>query len=139
MSYRCETFRDCGTTILLSSLKVSDLYTSPCGFYRSSNVQNRMCELCTFSQIQSQIRNSIFQSVISQECLKLQTCNLLWMYTYIIATRLPTPQCTVSWFSYHFRFFINTTSTYKEVDGGEVGSHKVASFSNTQQFLGEMA
>ena len=55
MTYRCETLRDCRMTIPLSSLKVSDLYTDPCGFYRSSNEQNRMCELCTFSQIRSHI------------------------------------------------------------------------------------
>ena len=50
---RCGTFRDCRTTIHLSFLKVSHLYTILCGFYESSNKQNRMCELCTFSQIRS--------------------------------------------------------------------------------------
>ena len=51
-----ETFRDCRTTIPLSFLKVSNLYTIPCGFYGSPNEQNRMCELCTFSQIRSHIK-----------------------------------------------------------------------------------
>ena len=48
-------FQGVWTTIPLSSLKVSDLYTNPCGFYRSLNEQNRICELCTFSQIWSHI------------------------------------------------------------------------------------
>ena len=52
---RCETFRDCSTTIPVSSLKLSYLYTIPCGFYDSPNEQNWMCELCTFSQIRSHI------------------------------------------------------------------------------------
>ena len=55
MTDRCETFRICRNTIPLSSLKVSNLYTVAFGFYGSSNEQNRMCELCTFSQIQSHI------------------------------------------------------------------------------------
>ena len=56
---RCETFRDCRKTIPLSPLKVSHLYTIPYGFYGSSNDQNWMCELCTFSQIQSQMIMSL--------------------------------------------------------------------------------
>ena len=31
-------------------LYLPTLYTIPCGFYRSPNTQNRMCELCTFSK-----------------------------------------------------------------------------------------
>ena len=50
---RYETFRDCRTTIPLCFLKISILYTIHCGFYRSPNTQNQMCELCTFSQIRS--------------------------------------------------------------------------------------
>ena len=47
------------------------------------------------------------------EGLKLQACNLLWIYSYWVAIKLPTPQCTASWISCHFRLlFINTTSTY---------------------------
>ena len=34
-------------------LKVSNLYTIPCGSYGSPNVQNWMCKLCTLSQILS--------------------------------------------------------------------------------------
>ena len=52
---RCATFRDCRTIIPLSSLKVSYLYTIPFGLYESPNEQNRMCELCTFSQIRSHL------------------------------------------------------------------------------------
>ena len=56
MTDRCETFRDCRTTIPLLSLKVSNCYTIACSFYGSPNEQNRMYELCTFSQIRSHIR-----------------------------------------------------------------------------------
>ena len=52
---KCDTFRDCRTAISLSFLKVSHLHTILCGLYESPNEQNRMCELCTFSQIWSQI------------------------------------------------------------------------------------
>ena len=52
---KCDTFRDCRTTISLSFLKVSHLYTIPCGLYESPNEQNRMFELCTFSQIRSRV------------------------------------------------------------------------------------
>ena len=52
---RWETFRDCRTTFSLSLLKISTLYTIHCGFYRSPNTQNQMCEQCTFSQIWSHI------------------------------------------------------------------------------------
>ena len=57
MSERCETFRVCKTTILLSSVNILILYTIPCtcGFYGSSKEQNEMYELSVFSQIQSQL------------------------------------------------------------------------------------
>ena len=45
MFNRCETFRDCRTTIPLSSLKVSTLFSIHCGLYGSANTQNRMCEV----------------------------------------------------------------------------------------------
>ena len=41
-------------------LKVSNLYATPCGFYGSPNEQNRMCELCIFSQIWSHLSNLLF-------------------------------------------------------------------------------
>ena len=50
---RCATLRDCRTTISLSSLKVSYLYTIPYGNYESPNEQNGMRELCMFSQMRS--------------------------------------------------------------------------------------
>ena len=69
-----------------------------------------------------EIRNLIIQSVISQEGLKLHAYNLLQIYSYLIAIRLPTPQYTASCFSCHFRlFFINTTSTYIGVEDGGGG------------------
>ena len=39
----------------VSFLKISTQSTILCGSYASPNVQNRMCELCTFSQIRSQL------------------------------------------------------------------------------------
>ena len=53
MTDRCETFRDYKNTILLLSLKISNLYSIPYGLYGSSNEKNQMCELCMFSQILS--------------------------------------------------------------------------------------
>ena len=59
-----------------------------------------------------EISNSIIQSVISREGLKLHAYNLLQIYSYLIAIRLPTPQCTARCFSYcfscHFRLFLST-------------------------------
>ena len=52
---KCDTCRDCRTTIHLSLLKVSNLYVILCGYYGSPNVKNWMCELCKFSQIRSHI------------------------------------------------------------------------------------
>ena len=43
-----------------------------------------------------EIRNSIIQSVISREGLKLQAYNLLQIYSYLIAIRLSTEQSTAS-------------------------------------------
>ena len=64
MMDRCKTFTDCRTTIPLSFLKVSHLNTIPCGFYKSPHEQNRMCELCTFSQIRSHIAIIIIYNVM---------------------------------------------------------------------------
>ena len=63
----CETFRDCRTAIPLSSLKVSCLDTISCGLYESPNEQNWMCELCTFSQIQSQMVFGLILCDLAQE------------------------------------------------------------------------
>ena len=69
-----------------------------------------------------EIRNSIVQSVISPEGLKLRAYNSLQIYSYLIAIRVPTVQCTDSCFSHHFRlFFINTTSTHIGMEGGGGG------------------
>ena len=62
--HRCETFRDCRTTISVSSLKVSHLYTIPCSFYESPNEKNWMCELCTFSQIRSHMEVEKVKAII---------------------------------------------------------------------------
>ena len=63
MTDRCETFRDFRTTIPLSSLKVSNLYTIACDFYGSPNKQNQMCKLCTFSQIRSHMMLHFFLTI----------------------------------------------------------------------------
>ena len=56
-----DTFktRDCRSTIPISFLKDLNLDTIACGFYGSQNEQNWMCELCTFSQIQSHNKDCI--------------------------------------------------------------------------------
>ena len=56
MSNKCETCRVLELlAIPLLLLKVSNLYAILCGCHGSPNVKNWMCELCTFSQIRSQI------------------------------------------------------------------------------------
>ena len=45
MTDKCKTLWDC-----------TDLYTIPCGLYAFPNEKNGMCELCTFSQIQSHMQ-----------------------------------------------------------------------------------
>ena len=47
---------DCRATIPLSVQQISDLNLFPVTFYKPLNVQDRMCELCTFSQIQSHMK-----------------------------------------------------------------------------------
>ena len=50
-----ETCRDYRATIPLSTQKISKLRDFPSRFYESLNGKNRMRELCTFSQIRSQL------------------------------------------------------------------------------------
>ena len=50
-----KSFRDCSITIPLLYQQISDLYVFPIKSYEPLNVQNRMSELCKFSQIQSHI------------------------------------------------------------------------------------
>ena len=82
MTDRCETFRDCRTTIPLSFLKVSNRYTIACSFYGSPNEQNRMSELCTFSQIWSHIYLATCQCDIATQ---LQYFNSDWLVTIWLA------------------------------------------------------
>ena len=56
----CKTFRDFRTAIPLTALKISALCTIHCDFYGYPNTQNRMYELCTISQIQSQMVTTAF-------------------------------------------------------------------------------
>ena len=53
--YRHETCRDYRATIPLSVQQILHLNVFPIMFYESLNVQNRMCELCMFSQIRSHV------------------------------------------------------------------------------------
>ena len=69
MTDKCETCRDCRTTIRLSLLKVSNLYVILCGCYGSPNVKNRMCELRTFSQIRSPIHYIVHMDCINSAWL----------------------------------------------------------------------
>ena len=63
-NYRLVICRSYGTTIPLLSLKISDLHTVPNRFYESLNVENHMCELCTFSQIRSHIMRHVNKYII---------------------------------------------------------------------------
>ena len=86
MMDRCETFRECSPTIPLSSLKVSYLYTIPCGFYDSSNEQNWMCELCTFSQIRSHIHIDLYVCMcvfIMLACICICTYICMYVHMYL--------------------------------------------------------
>ena len=66
-----ETCREYRATIPLSILKISKLCDFSSRFYESLNGKNRMCELCTFSQIRSHIL--LFVSI-----------NLIDMVDYIV-------------------------------------------------------
>ena len=46
-------------TILVSLMKVSNQYAILCSSYGSLNVQNRICELGTFSQMQSHMSSNL--------------------------------------------------------------------------------
>ena len=54
MVYKYETFWDDNGIVVLQTLKVSHLCIIPNRLYEPPNLKNWMCELCTFSQIQSQ-------------------------------------------------------------------------------------
>ena len=55
-----ETCRDYRATIPLLVQKILDPDVFPIMCYEPLNVQNRMCELCTFSQIRSHIMPTTF-------------------------------------------------------------------------------
>ena len=55
-----------------------------------------------------EIRNSIIQSVISQEGLKLHAYNSLQIYSYLIAIRLPTTQSQLADFPAILDGFLST-------------------------------
>ena len=55
-----------------------------------------------------EIRNSIIQSVISREGLKLHAYNSLQIYSYLIAIRLPTAQSTLADFPAILDCFLST-------------------------------
>ena len=55
MTYRFKIFRNDKGIAVLQALKVSHLSVIPSRFYESPKLKNWMYELCTFSQIWSQI------------------------------------------------------------------------------------
>ena len=55
MIYRFETFKNDKRVVFLQPLKVSHLSVIPDKFYESPKLKKWMCELSTFSQIQSNI------------------------------------------------------------------------------------
>ena len=61
---RLETCRVYRATIPLSFLQISDLYTVPTRFYESL-MRKIMCELCTFSEMWSQLAKHI--SIVKTE------------------------------------------------------------------------
>ena len=71
MVYGFETFRNDEEIVIIQSLKVSHLSIIPTRFYEFPKLKNWMCELCTFSQIQSHI-SLTFQS----------QCNITFMQWY---------------------------------------------------------
>ena len=76
MFSRCETFRDCRTTIPLSYLKISTLCTIHCGFYGPRNTQNRMCELCmhVFPNAVTYIGLFVAAATVFPACYRGTTC-----------------------------------------------------------------
>ena len=73
--FRCETFRNDKWIVVLQSVKVLHLSIILNRFYESPKSKNWMCELCTFSQIQSHIRNKME--------LFIYKCKCAWAYTYV--------------------------------------------------------
>ena len=65
MVFRCETFRNDKGIVVLQSVKDSHLSIIPNRFYESPKLKNWMCELCTFSQIWSQIQLRLPTTAIS--------------------------------------------------------------------------
>ena len=59
MVYRYESFRDNKGIVVIQFLKVSHLSIIPNRFYETPKLKNWMCELCTFSQIQSHITKQL--------------------------------------------------------------------------------
>ena len=88
-----------------------------------------------------EIRNSIIQSEISWEGLKLHAYNLLQIYGYLIAIRLPTAQSTASWFFCHFRlyFYQHHKHLYRGVGWAWQVATKWPVLAKLSNFLGEMA
>ena len=82
MVYRYETFWDDNGIVVLQSLKVSHLSIIPNRFYESSKLKNWMCELCTVSQMQSQLWiTASFNSCINMllyRCRKMFYIGNIW-------------------------------------------------------------
>ena len=93
----------------------------------------KTCHLRTDKYLE--IHNSIIQSVISREGLKLHAYNSLQIYSYLIAIRLPTPQCRASCFPTILDFL----STPQVLIQGWWVATKWRVTAKLSNFLGEMA
>ena len=79
-----ETFRSYRATIPLSFLQMLDLCIVLSGFYESMNEKNRMCELCTFSQIRSQICLHILEALFSDTAKSIKKPYDFWILPFLL-------------------------------------------------------
>ena len=84
---------------------------------------------------QWEILNSIIQSVISWEGLKLQAYNLLWIYSYSLAIAYPLHNAQLADSPAILYCFLSIPQAliYRGGGCGVVGSHKVAGYGEAQQ------
>ena len=78
---RCETLRDCRTTITQSSLKISTLHTIYCGFYRSpSTVQCQIFGAQYFRNFHNKKAiTKIFLRIFKYSSVAINQKNSLWL------------------------------------------------------------
>ena len=83
----CEIFRDCRTTISLSSLNVSSLYTIACGLWISKWAKSGVWAMRVSSRIQSHITNNPEIFICGPSQL------FFWMPWYVCASTCHTHLC----------------------------------------------